>query len=290
MVSRALLGVGQGIITPLGPGLIADYFDRDGIPLMMGLQNATNSLGGIVTTFAAGLLGVLGWRYSFLVYLLGIPLLLYSMLFLKPAPLRERSPGLSGQRASGSWNGLLLLIGAMFIFGLLVCPLYANIATVVKDAGVGDSATSGAIVMSVGIGTLLSSTLFARARRALGSFSLPAGILGMAAGYYSLSVAGGLALFFVGALLFGAGFGIVVPSALVKANDCAPRGNTSLAVALFMSGVNFGQFISPFAFARATSMVGLSSGRGVFYLSALLLAFCTVILALASAAGRRGRI
>ena len=71
LTARALLGVGVGIIMPMSTGLLAFYYTRDKQDRLMGYSSAMNQLGGSIATLLSGLLAVISWRASFLVYLMG---------------------------------------------------------------------------------------------------------------------------------------------------------------------------------------------------------------------------
>ena len=72
LVLRALLGVSVGLVMPLSTGLLAYYYPPEQQAHLMGLSAAMNQMGGVVATLLAGLLSAIGWRWAFLVYLLGL--------------------------------------------------------------------------------------------------------------------------------------------------------------------------------------------------------------------------
>lgn len=81
LVCRALLGIGVGILMPLSTGLISYYFTKDKQDMLMGYSSAMNMMGGVIATLIAGLLAIVSWRLSFLVYLMGVLCIVLVMLF-----------------------------------------------------------------------------------------------------------------------------------------------------------------------------------------------------------------
>ena len=87
LVLRALLGVSVGMIMPLSTGLLSYYFPPEDQSRLMGLCAAMNQIGGVIATLIAGVLAKVGWNYAFLVYLMGLLVLILVLLFL-PKGLR----------------------------------------------------------------------------------------------------------------------------------------------------------------------------------------------------------
>ena len=103
LLSRAVLGVCVGVSMTIVITLIADYFDGAERQKFVGVQVAFMSLGGIVFIGLGGLLADMGWRYPFLIYLLSLLILPFSIVFLRePAagvkkafdPRPVKSPGI----------------------------------------------------------------------------------------------------------------------------------------------------------------------------------------------------
>lgn len=72
LVTRALVGIGVGIIMPLSTGLLSYYYRPEQQVGLMGYSSAMNQMGGVIATLLSGLLANISWRVSFLVYLMGL--------------------------------------------------------------------------------------------------------------------------------------------------------------------------------------------------------------------------
>lgn len=120
LVLRALLGVSVGMIMPLSTGLLSYYFPPEDQSRLMGLCAAMNQIGGVIATLIAGVLAKVGWNYAFLVYSMGLFVLILVLLFL-PNERLETPKGSGGfvrniKRFYPSVLGMLLLMICFFIF------------------------------------------------------------------------------------------------------------------------------------------------------------------------------
>lgn len=79
LVFRALHGIGYGLCTTVTSILINDYCDSDTLSKMSGIKQSVQNAFAIVYGIVGGALAVLNWRYSYLLYLLGIPVFIASL-------------------------------------------------------------------------------------------------------------------------------------------------------------------------------------------------------------------
>ena len=120
LILRALLGVSVGMIMPLSTGLLSYYFPPEDQSRLMGLCAAMNQIGGVIATLIAGVLAKVGWNYAFLVYSMGLFVLVLVLLFL-PNERLDTPKGSGGfirnlKRFYPSVLGMLLLMICFFIF------------------------------------------------------------------------------------------------------------------------------------------------------------------------------
>lgn len=83
LMCRLLLGVGIGLYNSLSISIISDYYEGDERASMIGFRTATLNIGKALTTFIVGLALLVGVNYTYLVYLLVIPVYI---LFSKYVP------------------------------------------------------------------------------------------------------------------------------------------------------------------------------------------------------------
>ncbi|MHA1594851.1 MAG: MFS transporter [Candidatus Baldrarchaeia archaeon] len=83
LFSRALQGVGSAFVTPISMALIGDIFEASKRGKIMGVGALLTTLGTTLGPLVGGFLGLLCWRYAFLVILSLSLTLLFTTFFLK---------------------------------------------------------------------------------------------------------------------------------------------------------------------------------------------------------------
>jgi len=287
LVSRGVLGLAiagtaTGTIT-----LLADYYVGDRLHRLMGLQGMINSFGGVVYALLGGYLGEISWRAGFGLLFLGALAL--------PGVLCAREPGRSASpsEAAGDllpalpWRRMALVyavaISGHLLFYLVPTQLSFFMAERMK-AGPG---LVGVMHASMNLSGALIATLYGRARsRAVPErlfivvFSL------MALGYVLLAMAQSFAAALVALLIFGLGFGWMIPNQNVWLVGMVPSDARARAVGGLNTARQIGQVLSPIAVAPLAAAVGLGGAFGIA---------ATLLLAIAAAfawalRGRRAKL
>lgn len=80
LICRLLLGIGIGLYNSISISIISDYYEDNERATMIGLRTAFLNIGKALTTFIAGYALLLGANYTYLVYLLVIPVLIFFYL------------------------------------------------------------------------------------------------------------------------------------------------------------------------------------------------------------------
>lgn len=167
-----------------------------------------------------------------------------------------------------------LLVGqaAAFIFFSAVIPIEVIYAK--ETLGTGD-AGYGLMLTSWGVGMVIGSLIFARARRRSLLVMLGLATIAVAAGYLGLAVAPSLAVACLASVIGGAGNGVQWVSAISAVQELTESGMQARvmsvleAIAAAMPGVGFaiGGLIAAIATPRATFLV---AGLGVLAIVALI--------------------
>jgi MFS family permease len=167
---------------------------------------------------------------------------------------------------------LLVAQGAAFVFFSAVIPVEVIYAK--ETLGTGDTGY-GVMLASWGVGMLLGSLVFARARRAPLILLLVLSTLAVGAGYLGLAIAPNLALACVASLIGGTGNGVQWVSAISAVQELTEAGMQARVMAVLESigaampgfGFALGGLIAAIATPRATFLV---AGLGVLAIVALI--------------------
>jgi MFS family permease len=209
LFTRFLVGLAAIAFSVAGATLIGDCFDETERPRWMGALVSTAIVAGLVAVPIAGVLGDIGWRWPFLLYLIGIPGAILGWkgaVRTAPAARPAEAAAAGAERAeaeSGFPIGLVLLafaVGMMIYLPTVYIPFHLTAIGIATPSAIGILLTVRSIVSA----TVASQ--FGRARkrfssRALFCFTFAGTGVGMAL----LAIAPNLPLAVVGLVLVGAG-------------------------------------------------------------------------------------
>lgn len=242
LVLRALLGVSVGMIMPLSTGLLSYYFPPEDQSRLMGLCAAMNQIGGVIATLIAGVLAKVGWNYAFLVYSMGLFVLILVLLFL-PNERLDAPKGSGGfihnlKRFYPSVLGMLLLMICFFIFPTnfsAVCVRTTNL----------DPIAVTIIMVALDVVAALVGVVFGgmmrRFRLSVKYFAPTFFLLG----YLCFATSPSLPSLLVGCLFIGIANGIGVPYLNTIASIKAGQDAATTVMPLLSAALYAGQFLSP---------------------------------------------
>lgn len=226
LILRALLGVSVGMIMPLSTGLCA----------------AMNQIGGVIATLIAGVLAKVGWNYAFLVYSVGLFVLVLVLLFL-PNERLDTPKGSGGfihnlKRFYPSVLGMLLLMICFFIFPTnfsAVCVKTTNL----------DPIAVTVIMVALDVVAALVGVVFGgmmRLFRLSVKYFAPIFFL---LGYLCFALSQSLPSLLAGCLFIGIATGIGVPYLNTIASIKAGQDAVTTVMPLLSAALYAGQFLSP---------------------------------------------
>jgi MFS family permease len=288
LVSRALLGVAVAGTMTGAVVLIADFYGGADRQRVMGQQAAFMGLGGVLFLGLGGLLGELGWRGPFAVYLIAIPIL---GLTLATIPARGPAHDATAQKPSLSdldsrekvRLGLLCGIALLGMLAFYIIPVQAPFRLAAFE-GVTPAKTGLALATMTMCGAI-GSILFRRFHARVGTswvfsffFALLAiGFLGLGRSQSFVQAMGSLTF-------IGLGTGMLMPNTNVRASREVPEALRGRVLGLVTMAFYVGQFLSPVASEPLVARYGTA---GMFTaLSPALLALSLVFVV--DAVRRRG--
>ncbi|KAF3887660.1 MULTISPECIES: MFS transporter [Nostocales] len=267
--TRALLGVSNGGIAAASIGLLGGMYEGESRSRVMGYATSALATASIIFPLLGGWVGSVHWRFAFCLYVLALPVALAASLILRKRKFQQaktldltNTQNLTTSLLKPSVLMLFLGLGlasAMFYVVIVYAPLYFKVAiganTVLNGAILASRAIGAAIVSAVGASLLAKKLGVTRA-------------IGVGFGLMALTLIAiphlehvQLALFT--ALLFGMGFGIVMPNLYSILSDLSPVNQRSGILAIGTGVSSLGQFLSPVFLGP----VWKSSGAVVFYVA-----------------------
>lgn len=278
LVSRAVFGVGLGIISPLGNALILKLFDGQQRANMLGVGSIVMNVGGIILQMLGAFLCSISWRHTFLAHLLGV-LSLLIVLFMLPEP--EKVEQVAGEKAKVP--GGVYAISILFGFCMMLnYPMLLNMSTIIIEGKLGEAPQAGFVLSMFTVGGMLAGAVFGKMFKIAGRFTIPIAMLLTSAGLGFVNYAGNLALLTVGATTVGLGFGIMMPGVMMIIGRITPPAAFAIASGVLMAIMNVGGFISTYYMQLLANITGDTSVRFPIFIGMVCYAIIAVIYALFS--------
>lgn len=260
IASRFLVGVGLGLVAPLGGLMVMTHFDGIEGARWLGIGNFVTFAFSVAFTIASGYLCAQAWNYTFLVYLIAVVPFCLVVFFLPEV----KPPVRSGERVRKSLpyavGGYALLTVAAVM--LLVTVPFLN-ASLLAQRDLGGPAVSGFITSAYNIGAIIVGLTFAfllsRVRRRVFSVFALLGGAGLLVVVFSQSAA----VMFLGSALAGLAHNGFLTACQQATSVVVRPDQLPLANGLIIAATNLGSFLSPYWILATGELVGVGTASPV---------------------------
>lgn len=265
LVGRFILGVGIGGVSATVTALIAEYYMGMDRAKVMSYQSAAMGLGVLVLEFTGGSLAEISWRDPFLVYLIGVPILVLCILSMRE-PVRHEQV-LDEDVKTGQTNKGLITICYVTIFTLMLMAFLIPTKIPYYLEGIGVSSSLVGLFLGIhGIANMVVSLMYRRSVRMTGPFNLiGAGFVVMAVGLALLTVSPTVAMALMTLILTGVGMGMIVPAVANTLASQATASTSGKIMGGYTTSLNLGQFSISLISVPLFALAG-SSYPGLFLL------------------------
>jgi len=283
--SRILQGIGAGGTYQLAMALVGDIFQSNERAKALGLLEASNGLGKVISPIAGALLGLITWFAPFFVYgFLAIPVGIAIWLIV-----REPKQGIGQYRTIGSYFGGLKQIFkekgtgllACFLAGMAVLFLLFGVLSLVADnlEAKGWEGIKIGLLLALPVGSmaltsyLCGSYLQKKDARIL-KITLVAGLSVVAGALLLMAFRLPLYLFLLALILLGVGTGSVLPSVNTLITSSASASQRGGITCLYGSMRFLGVALGPPVFGLTATL-----GNLILFGLAAALSFAVALLA-----------
>lgn len=267
--------------------MIGAFFSGDEKATLMGFRSSFESLGQSIMTLVAGFLLFLGWKGTFLVYLIAVPILILFVLFVPKTSNDEAVKQESSSSNSGrqSVNGPIILI-SVFLFAVVVAyiGLTVRFPSIVTTHKFGTMEESSRILSIMTFCGMLMGFLFGFINKALRKHTLTVGIILMAIGCLTVFFAPNFVVLSAGALIAGIAYPIMVAYTFNLISDVCPANSSTLCTSIVLVGCNLGAFLAPYGLTAFTALIDPSSLTIPFLVYGIILIIIAVGYAVVSSA------
>jgi len=284
-VWAAILGIGIGMVAPLAPALVNETFYDKEKQTMLGWQNASSSAGSMIMTFLGGILAVLGWHFGYLVYLIGIPGILFSMIAVPgKRSTKQMTENMTDagtfQEARGPfrlviWREMIITFVLLIVFSAVP----ANLSMLVAERSLGATTISGTMSTLFLCGGMLFGILFGKVSSILKKRTDFVGALMLAFGSCIIALSSNVALICICCLIAGSSISLVMPTCMSAAGKL--KGYETLNSSLILGTSFVGVFVTPVLTTLTANITGSESVTYRFFMVtivALILSVLTIVL------------
>lgn len=279
IISRLFLGLGIAGTMTTTTTLAGDYFDGESRTRFARLQSVVMSLGAMALVGIAGVVSDFGWRYAFLLYLVGWVLFIPVMLAIdEPSRGGHAAQAGGGAPPAAPPRGQMAAAYAISVF---CTAMYFMVPTqlpfVAQEIGITSALLAGVGVGLASMAAAAGSALYTRIRRGRGFLYVYVVSFGlMGTGYALIGLVPAYPALLLGAIISGIGVGLFYPNGTLWVLSLAPPAWRGRVAGGLTASFNFGQFSSPLV---AQPAVAATSLHGAFALAAGLMATVAVVFA-----------
>ncbi len=245
VIASVLYGVGFGGISPMTTALIHEHCPPERQAGMMGLQSAAIGIGGVFFSYLGGILANVGWRYSYLAFLLLAPVLLLTLCLPKGSVAR-REKGRGGLMSPG----FAYYLGHGLLLNCFIGVFLTNISMLVQETGLGGAETAGSLTALYSVAGIVGGLAAGRLIGRLGRYMLGAITMVCALGMLALWHGGGMAPVLLGTSLLGAMYAMRMPAGYTGSIRMVPEEGATMAISLYCCFAQLGNFLSPLVIQR----------------------------------------
>ncbi|MFJ9566383.1 MFS transporter [Streptomyces fuscichromogenes] len=292
IASRALVGVAEAAIMTCCTTLIGDYYSGQRRVRYLALQTMCASASATVFFALGGAAGAAGWRIPFWVYTVSL-LLAPVLACTLPGPAvrtaAETAPAARSQRPF-PWRQLAGVCTLTFFGAMVFYTVLAEMSYLLDDLGVENTGAVGLATAGASAATVAGAIAFARLKRSPGPM-LPAVLALCAVGFGVMSLAPGVPLLVVGAVINCLGTGMLLPALLTSALSRLDYEDRGRGTGLWTSAYFAGCFVCPLVLLAGESAVGtLAHAVGLLGLAAAALALGLLLAGRRASEARRTSI
>lgn len=262
LISRACLGVGVGLITPISQSLPADFFTGSQKVQVIARSNAAVNLGNVIFIFISGYLAMISWRYSFLVYLVALPVFVAAYFNLPAENLRYEVTKTTNKRLPFLAYFVPVCISFLMMSTYIV---FANLAILMEHRGLGGASVAGNAFTLTQIFAFTTAYNTLKIRNLFGRYLVSVILLCLSCTFGLIYFADSMIFVYIACMCMGSVFGMGMPLAPVTLSNVVEQSSLVKAMAYLTVGLFFGQFFSPFFTELLPRVPGYNDEFGFFF-------------------------
>jgi|GEM_PF-663755 len=269
LVSRAIVGLGIGLVAPLGNTLVMQFFDKNRAAAFIGYGSVVKNIINIIMVWAAGILCIIGWQLTFWVYAIGIVGLII-VLFFMPEPAKAAAPQGTAAKPKRHLDSFVAITAITFFLTMLVAfPVQMNVSTWLDMLGAGTASDAGIVLSVYTLFGMIASLIFGVMFKRFGRYTIPVGYLVGGIGMLLIRFGGSLVPIACGMALAGFGFMFLTPAFFSFIGQRLDPSSRAFAISLSLAALNIGAFLATYYLMGLQAIFGDSYWAVSFLLPAI---------------------
>ncbi|MBD7914878.1 MFS transporter [Clostridium sp. Sa3CUN1] len=285
LLCRLLLGVGFGLVNPLAVSLISKFFNGDEKATLLGFRGAVESLGQSALTLVAGYLLTFGWRYSFLVYLVAIPILIFFMIFIPDISKEEKEvkqkaeiKNENGVRKNTLNLNVLMFASVLFFIILTYVGVKVKLSTLIVNKGYGTVVDAGQILSLLTFIGMFAAMCFGKFYKILKNNLLTLAIIVIGLGQIIVGYSNSLIMTYIGSILIGFFYPLVVAFIFNICSTISNENQVTLTTSIMLVGCNTGAFLAPYGLKLVNLIIRQDNPTLVFTIYGCVLFVIAIVI------------
>ena len=265
-VLRGIVGFCIGIGFPLQGTMSLQLFNDKERPKYLGWATVSLAAGSVFYMVVSGMLADHSAKYSFLIHLVALIPMILVLVFLKQ-PTEEEIKANNVEAPSqvpehGKMPAYALFTAIMFaIVFFAFYTVLLNMSSICAYENIGGATVAGILLSIYCIGNMCGGFLFNPLSKMTGKYVVPIGLILWITGTACIAFGHSVVLIVLGALLSGTAVQTVWPGTVNTYSEYVPKDKQSMAVAIFVSGMNIGCFLTTYFIQAVMKFTGSDSPR-----------------------------
>lgn len=243
-VWAGMLGIGVGLVVPMANSLISDYFQGNERDAMLGYQTGAANAGSMIMTYVGGILATIAWQFDYLVYLLAIPGMILTLLFVPKQNITVQGKNVKEKKRfkMEAHEVLFCVVAAVYMLMFYLGP--TNIALYFSEKQIGNTMTAGTASSLLLLGGVVMGFFFGKLAEKIGKHTITLGFMALFIGYILIYIKGQLIPAYIGCVFVGMSNPLVMPQCMgsVVSED---KQRTTVMMSVVFAIANLGTFLAP---------------------------------------------
>jgi len=258
LIGRFILGIGIAGISITTTGLIAQYYTGIARAKVIGYQSAAMGVGVLFLESIGGSLADIGWQEPFLIYIIGVPILLLGLLSIRQVPrictdATAEKPTLDVAHYDGRKVAICYIMIFLAMFMMFALP--TNLPYYITEMGF-TLFVCGVLLGVLGVSQAVCSIIYSRSSYNFSdshSYTISFALIGI--GCCLLSIPH-LYATIVTMVLVGVGMGLITPVIIGRLASFSQNNNSGKIMGGYSVAFNMGIFSSSLIMTPIIEMLG----------------------------------